>query len=134
MKRFLTIFFFFSLILAVCCCGIFISWVKHHGHLRDGNISFQIKESDQRFQVYATYDRDRTAAVRRYLDQELHTQDLFRKSTIDADIILEDNTKLYVKNTPGRLVIKFNREDNSEESFREMKRLAEGLKVQIAVP
>jgi hypothetical protein len=134
MKKFLTIFFFVVLFFAVCCVTVFVRWVKHHGHLGNGDISLQIKESENRYQIYANYNRDRTAQVRRYLDTRLHTHDLFRNSTIDADVVLEDNTKFYVKNTPGKLVIKFNRDDNSEESFREMKRLAEGLKMQITNP
>lgn len=134
MKKFLTIFFVFALILAICCCTVFISWVRHHGHLRGGDISFQVKESDDRYQIYASYDRNRTAQVQRYLDYKLHTHDMFRNSRIDADIVLEDNTKFYVNNKPGRLVIKFDRNDNSEESFREMKKLAEGLKIQITNP
>jgi|GEM_PF-1348561 len=134
MKRFLTIFFFFALILAVCCCGFFISWVKHHGHFRDGDVSIQIKENDDRFQVYASYDRDKTARIQRYLDSKLHSNNLFHHSRVDADVVLEDNTKFYIKNTPGRLVIKFKRDENSEEAYHNMRDLAEGLKVEITNP
>jgi hypothetical protein len=134
MKRFLTIFFLCLVIIAGCSCIVFVQWVKHHGHFRDGDISFQVKESDDRYQVYASYDRDRTAQIQRYLDYKLHTKNLFRHSRIDADIVLEDNTKLYVKNTPGRLVIKFDRGDNSEEAYHIIKELTQGLKIQITSP
>lgn len=107
---------------------------RHFAGIRydhDNNISLHIRENDDLYQVSARYDRHRTSEVQYYLDRTLGTDHMFRKSKINATITLDDHTRFYVKNSPGRLVIKLNRFENSEEAYWRMKELAEGLKKHI---
>ncbi len=131
MRKFFRIFFICILVIGIISCIAVVRWFRDHRFVTNGHdISLQIKESDEKYQIYAYYNRSRTDEVQQYLDSKLRTH-LFRKSRINATITLEDDTRLYVKKTPGRLVIKFNRDENSVEAYRRMKELAEGLKVQI---
>lgn len=117
--------------------GVLISAAVTFRHLirsfddDDNDISLHIKENDHHYRIYAKYERRRTLAIQRYLDSKLGTHHMFRKSRVDATITLDDQTHFHVRNTPGRLVIKFNRDENSEEAYWRMKELAEGLKTRI---
>lgn len=108
---------------------------RRFAHMRydnDGDVSLQIKETDNSYYVYARYDRHRTSSVQHYLDIALGTKDhMFRRSRLDATVSLDDHMRFYVKNTPGRLVIRLNRDENSEEAYWRMKAVAEGLKQHI---
>jgi hypothetical protein len=97
----------------------------------DNNISFHISDNDDMYQMFARYGRHRTSEVQSYLDRTLGTDHMFRKSKINATITLDDHTRFYVRNSPGRLVIKLNRDENSEEAYWRMKELTEGLKKHI---
>lgn len=126
----------FIVILLCVVLGVCLSAVITFRHLirsfdNDNTISLQIRENRDYYRIYARYHPHRTSNVQRYLDYKLGTDHMFRKSRIDATITLDDHTRLYVMNKPGRLVIKFNRDKNSEEAYRRMKDLAEGLKERI---
>ena len=76
----------------------------------------------------AQFNPDKTEKVDRYLDQELSSGSMsFAKTEMDADITLDDKTTFYVKKSPGYLNIKFDKEKNSEEAFRKVKGVLEGI-------
>lgn len=52
----------------------------------------------------------------------------FVNTRTDAMITLDDKTTFYMKSNPGELKIKLNKQDNSYESYTEIKDLCEGLK------
>jgi preprotein translocase subunit SecF len=123
----------FLIILLITFLSAIISFRRFAGiKYEDGNnISLHIKENADQYHVFARYDRRKTRDVQYYLDRTLGTDHMFRKSKINATITLDDHTRFYVKNSPGRLVIRLNRDENSEEAYWRMKELAEGLKKHI---
>lgn len=127
MKKFLIGVFVFVLLAGVVSVVFFVRFVElrenHHSH----NMSLQIKENSRRLQINARYNPSREFEVQRYLDTKLKT-DIFRNSHLDATVTLEDDMTVYVKNSPGRLVIRLNRDDNSEDAYWKLKDLVDGLK------
>jgi hypothetical protein len=130
-KIFIGIFLAIVLIAIISAAAAFRRFAHLHHDDNDHDISLQIKETDNSYMVYARYDRHRTSAVQHYLDRTLGTSHMFRKSRVDATISVDDRMRFYVKNTPGRLVIRLNRNENSEEAYWRIKEVAEGLKKQI---
>ena len=94
------------------------------------NISIHISDSEHYYKMYAHYNPDQTEAVDEYMNKQLgrYNNISFRNSQIDADLTLDDGTKLYMKKHPGTLEIKFDKDENSLASYKEIKDLSEGLK------
>jgi len=81
--------------------------------------------------MYAHYNPSQTLAVDECMNKRLgrHNRMSFNNTQIDADLTLDDGTKLYMKKNPGKLEIKFNKDENSLASYKEIKDLSEGLKI-----
>jgi len=127
-----------KLLLLILICVLFTasfcSYVVYkltHRRLFNNDISIHVKENSDRYQVNAYYDRARTGRVERYLDAQLHTG-MFHNTRINANITLDDLTKLYVRSAPGRLLIRLDKDDNTTAAYWRIKQLGEGLKKQLA--
>jgi hypothetical protein len=123
------------LVLVICTLlvvGFFsvvaYKWRVHNDH--SGNISIKVKETDDIYQLYASYSRHKTRKIQKYLDAELNER-LFRNTKIDATVTLPDETSFYVRSIPGRLLIRLNKEENSAASYNRIKRLGEGIKLKL---
>lgn len=101
---------------------------------RNHDISISISDNEDVYRMTAKFDRDRTRAVRRYLNAHLHTNRSisFKNSTDDREIMLDDGTSLYILSRPGRLKIKMNKTDNSEEACARVKDMCEDIKEILA--
>jgi len=124
------------LVLVICTLlivGLFsvvaYKWRVHNDYT--GNISIKVKETDDTYQLYASYSRHTTRKIKRYLETELDNH-LFRHTKIDATVTLPDETSFYVRSIPGRLLIRLNKEENSAASYNRIKRLGEGIKIKLA--
>jgi hypothetical protein len=127
MKKMLLALVLFFII--VCC---FVSVIVHkfitqHGH----NISISVRESGHTYHLYASYNRNKTRMLQRYLDKRLHS-DIFTNTRLKGNIALEDHTNFYVLSNPGRLVIKLDRDDNSVASYLRIKALGDEIKRKLA--
>ena len=93
--------------------------IVHH------NTSISIRESDDSYEFYASYTNNKTGQVQKYLDDKLNTNKMFRNGRIDAMVTLTDNTNVYIKTTPGRLLIKLDKNENTFASYARIKRVGE---------
>ena len=57
----------------------------------------------------------------------------FVNSQIDGKLALDDRTTFYIKKYPGFLKIKLDKNENSEEAYRRMKAMCEGIKKILTV-
>lgn len=92
--------------------------------------SFSVKESDNSYQLSATYDPDKTGKVQETLDDYLKQRGdvSFRNTQLDATMTLNDKTIFYIKSSPGNLLIKFDKKRNSEKALARFKKLGEELR------
>ena len=95
-----------------------------------GNVAIRVNESADSYQLYASYSRSKARHLQNYLDAKLHTNHMFH-NRIDANITLDDRTHIYVKNIPGRLLIRLNKDQNNAESYYKIKRLGEEIKARL---
>lgn len=100
------------------------------GHLDHHNISIHVSESSHDYKFLAHYDKSKTRDVDEYMDDEIgrNSNMSFVNSQIDGKISLDDRTTFYIKKSPGHLQINFDKDENSTASYREIKKMAEGLK------
>jgi hypothetical protein len=117
MKRPADLFFVISLCLTVISCGF-----------PDGSISIKHSQYSHYYEMTAKFNPDRTAAVERWLDKELPTGDVsFTNTEIDGNITLDNQATFYMKKSPGFLNIKLDKEKNSDEIYRKIRSVCEGI-------
>ena len=101
----------------------------HHGNNHD--LSVSVKESDDEYQFTASFDEDKTRKVQNFISGYTGENGLFKNGgnvEIDANTTLDDNAQIYIRCHPGRLKIKFDRDDNSAISYEHAKEMCEGIK------
>lgn len=118
-------------IVSVLCIVGFLQAVQYGFGNRNG-VSVRIKESDDTYRLYASYSGYKTGRVHQYLRKELRNE-LFRKRRVDADLTLEDHTRFHIKLGPGKLLIRFNKNENDYDSYFRIKELGEGIKRRLTV-
>ena len=127
MKK-LILLFVVGVLFTVC----FFSYALHKIYWqKDHNISVHVKETDDIYQLTASYDRNRTGRVQRYIDAQLHQPHVFANTRMNANVTLDDHTSFYIRTAPGRLFIKMDKNTNDREAYFRIKQLGEGLKFKI---
>ena len=129
MKKLAVILVVFAVIGIALFVSVINHW-RHHFYMHGHNVSLQVRESDGRYVVDAYYDRDRTGRVQRYLDAALNAH-MFNHGRVDGDITLDDQSHFYIRTRPGRLLIRMDKDANTPEALERMKRMSEGLKIEI---
>lgn len=116
---------FFSRFLMAGLLIAFVFSSCHYNH----NTSIAIKESKKYYQLSAHFDRNKTRDVQQYINQQLgvNSNFSFTNTRINRNIRMDDNTSFYIKSYPGKLKIKFNKNQNSEASYLKIKSLCEGI-------
>jgi hypothetical protein len=117
---FLPVFAAFYLSLCFSCSHF------HNNHYT--NIS--ISESAVSFRLSAYFNENKTRKVQRYINRCVEPNGLFsnENGVFDANTILDDKTKFYIKSRPGELLIKLNKRENSDDSYIRIKKMCEGIK------
>jgi len=81
----------------------------------------------------AYYEKSKTREVQKCIDKYLGSNHnvSFENAETDATIMLDDKTKFYIKSLPGELKIKLDKEENSFESYKEIKEMCSAIKTAI---
>ena len=104
-------------------------------YYRDGNVSISVQEDDEEYRMNAKYDEDKTMAVDNYIKSCTGSDGHYRyggHGNFDATLTLDDNSRVYIKSREGRLKIKFNKEENSEEAYEKIRDMCDGIKEILA--
>ena len=110
------------LILAVS----FSSCFRHHQHYT----SVTISDSRDEYELYASYDRQRTRKIQRLLDRELNVDfnRYFNNAHVDELITLDDHTTFYMRSLPGELKIRVDKSANPGDSWVKIQNVCEDIK------
>ena len=95
---------------------------------RDINITYS--EFDHYYSMNAHFSKSKTRDVEEYMDSRIGSRSKmsFVNSRIDGTLALDDHTTFYIKKYPGHIEIKLNKDENSQESYHEIKVMCEGIK------
>ncbi len=120
---------FFLMVCGLFFLLVFSSCLRRHHHT-----SVSISESEDIYQLFASYDKNNTRKVQRLLDEDLgnNINSSFRNARIDGRIALDDKTIFYIRMFPGELKIKFDKTENSGESCIKLKEVCEDIKDLLA--
>lgn len=117
---------------SIICLSVFLFWARFNLYFQGVDIS--INDTNDSYTLTARYDRNETARVERYINQCISPDQMGTSENdyIDANTRLNDNTRFYIKESPGRLKIELDKQANSGASYRRIKQMCEGVKTLLA--
>jgi hypothetical protein len=116
------------IILIALSLSIYFS-CSHFHNRHDINIS--VSESSYSYRLTAYFNKTGNKKVQRYINDCIKPNE-FEGNYIDVNTILDDKTSFYIKSVPGKLFIKLDKRENSEASYRRIKKMCEGIKEVLA--
>ena len=117
MKKLLPLFYALACITMISC-------------MHNGNIHISYSEAGHYYSMKAYFSKSKTRDVERYMDSRIGRRSnmSFVNSRIDGKLALDDHTTFYIKKYPGHIEIKLNKDENSPESYHQIKVMCEGIK------
>ena len=117
----------------LCIAGSLFVYImlRHHNNDR----YYHVKDSPKSYSIEAEYDEARFGNVRRHLDKKLGdlTRFSFDNATVDADVTLNGKASFYLLLKPGKLHIRLNKRENSEEAYRRFSELGRELEAVMSL-
>lgn len=112
------------IVFCVSLCPFFIACHRH------ADVDISVKDAGRYFYMDADFHHSKTRQVERYLNLELGTDKnvSFVKNRTNANITLADETRFYMENEPGHVLIKFDKKQNSPASYYRIRSLCEGMR------
>jgi hypothetical protein len=119
--------YFISVVLGLMVL-VFLSSCFH-----DHDICISVSDDEDEYEMEASYRKNQTHAVQVYLDEHLFngSTSTYRRWQNEA-VTLDDKTTFYINSRPGQLRIKFDKTENSEESYEKVRQACEELKEVLA--
>lgn len=118
----------FTITLLVCFILNLLTSCNYYGDNHNTSISF--KESSHSYSMKAHFNKNKMRDVEEYMDNKIGKRSnmSFAKAQIDGKLALDDNTTFYIRKSPGNIEIKLDKDENSEDSYLEIKSLCQGIK------
>ncbi|WP_295667920.1 hypothetical protein [uncultured Mucilaginibacter sp.] len=122
----------FFAVFSILALSIFLVWSKFEDF--NHNISISISEEKDTYEFSAHYDRSNTRKVQAYINESIKPNQMGSSENdyVDATTSLPDNTRFYIKESPGRLKIRLDKTQNSTASYFRIKKMCEGVKQLLA--
>jgi hypothetical protein len=118
-------------VLFFCVIACMMSLLSCMTGYDDGNTSLNFKDSDHYYSMNAHFNKNKTRALEEYMDRRIGRRSnmSFRNSQIDGTLGLDDHTTFYIKKYPGHIMIKVDKNKNSDEGYDRIRSMCEGMKV-----
>jgi hypothetical protein len=122
----------FFAVFSIVALSIFLVWARFDDN--NHNISVSVTEDDDTYAFSANYDRANTGRVEGYINSSISPDQMGNSANdyVDATTSLPDDTRFYIKESPGRLKIKLDKRANSTASYHRIKQMCEGVKQLLA--
>lgn len=92
------------------------------------DVKISVKDSDDTFEFYAKFDKSKTRKIQDFINKEIAPSSLVTDKDLDVTTTLDDKTQFEIKESPGKVQIKLDKEDNSVASYKRIKKMCEGIK------
>jgi hypothetical protein len=94
------------------------------------NTSFNYTNNDDSYSMDAWFSENKTRTAELYMNEKIGKQNniSFVNTEADAEFTLDDGSKFYMKKSPGHILIKMNKLDNSYEDFHSIQEMCKGMK------
>ncbi len=96
----------------------------------DHGVHIRVNNDDDEYRLRASFDRDLTDDVQRIINRHLNKHHAGSVAYIhtDCDYDLDDGTRFSLNLKPGRVRIRFDRDENTEESYEDMQAMCDEIK------
>ncbi len=120
-------------LLLLLCSLVFTGFVAYMLYKIEysNNISINVSDSEDTYRISAKYQPRQSARLQKYLSDELHGE-VFKERRAINYLVLGERRRLYVRTSPGRLLLTIEKSENDDESYYKMKEIAEGIKHRLA--
>ena len=94
------------------------------------DISFSYTNNDNAYSMEAWFSKGKTKTAELYMNEKIGNRNniSFLNTQSDAKFRLNDGSKFYMKKSPGHILIKMNKMENSYEDFYNLQEMCKGLK------
>jgi hypothetical protein len=115
------------LFLAVC---ILVLLSTFSGCWWEHDTSITTREGDDEYEMSARYERYKARKIEKMIRQELEDRHniSFSSNEMDEDVTLDDRTTFHIYSHPGKIEIKFDKNDNSAASCERVRALCDEIK------
>lgn len=122
-----------SFFIPICFLALGISLACTKSPADSDRTSFAVTESDDSFEISAEYNKSKITQVQKAVNDYTKPVVVFNSETDNfaKTITLADNSKIYVKTSQGKLLIKLNRKENSSASFQRVKGMVPSIKAAV---
>jgi hypothetical protein len=116
--------------LIALCLLIGNCYAKGKTNTNYDKTSVTITEDGKSYELSAIYDEALTTKVQKYMDDFIGEGSKFSFKNIQTDAVLTLDNKLtfYMKSSPGKLILKFDKRKNSIELYNRFKKMCEGIR------
>jgi len=117
---------------SIIALGSFLLWARFN--IYDHDTAITVNDDSDSYTFTAHYDQGKTGRVESFINQKISPDQMGSSVNdyIDANTRLDDNTRFYIKESPGRLKIRLDKTTNSSASYRRIRRMCEGVKDLLA--
>ena len=112
--------------------SVFLLWAKFE--VTRNFTSVSVIEDADTYLFTATYKADKARRVYNYINTSIRPVQLGNSENdyVDVTTVLSDKTQFYVKESSGKVKIKFDKWKNSRASYIRVKRMCDGIKAILA--
>lgn len=96
------------------------------------NVSVKVKDADDYFRFTATFDKEKSVRINRFINNQIAPTRIESDRDIDITTTLDDQTTFKWESSPGELMIYLDKEENSKASYHRIKSMCEKIKDIIA--
>jgi hypothetical protein len=98
--------------------------------VKSDKTSVSVTEDDKSYALSVEYNPELADKVNKCLDAGIAkgTSFSFKNTRLDATMTLDNGASFYAKNSPGKLILKFDKRKNSTELYNRVKKMVEEIK------
>ena len=97
-----------------------------------GDVKISVKDTDDEYTFAAYFDEKKTDDIIKVIDQNIAPTTISSdEDEIDVTTTLDDKTKFDLQYSPGDVLIKLNKNENSKSSYLRIKKMCEEIKSAI---
>ena len=117
---------------SIIALSVFLFWARFNVY--DHDIAITVNDDRDSYTFTAHYDRNETGRVQRFINGNISPDQMGTSENdyVDATTRLNDNTRFYIKESPGRLKIRLDKTTNSTASYYRIRKICEGVKELLA--
>jgi len=117
---------------SIIALSVFLFWARFNVY--DHDTAITVNDDRDSYTFTAHYDRRETGRVESFINRKISPDQMGSSENdyIDANTKLNDNTRFYIKESPGKLKIALDKRTNGTASYYRIRKMCEGVKNLLA--